>query len=219
MIATVPVLTVAALLVAACGTPVDPTTAPSSHRFQADTTNQHAPGHVSDANPATIAGWFDGGDVTLHYTKAYYCAEPPGSGAATDCEIGAPAEVPPRPAGPIPTIYAIAAVGGIQPDPGTVACPPGSACMNHPAMIDLSRIGGPSSAPPVAHSHIVTERRGGWFNTVNIRVRSLDAWNQIAAAKTLAKVRALQADPEVGGAGLISPDTPTNIYFFIAAWH
>ena len=28
----------------------------------------------------------------------------------------------------------------------------------------------------------------------------------------------LQADPAIGGRGLISQDTPTNIYFFIASW-
>jgi hypothetical protein len=64
------------------------------------------------------------------------------------------------------------------------------------------------------HSHIIAERRSGWHQTVNIRVRSLTVWNQIAAAKTLAKVRELQADPAIGGAGLISQDTPTNIFFF-----
>jgi hypothetical protein len=37
------------------------------------------------------------------------------------------------------------------------------------------------------------------------------------AAKSLAKVRELQADPAIGGAGLISQDTPTNIFFFIQA--
>jgi hypothetical protein len=52
---------------------------------------------------------------------------------------------------------------------------------------------------------------------VNIRVFSLAAWNEIAAVKTLAKVRQLQGDPNVGTAGVISADTPTNIYFFIAS--
>jgi hypothetical protein len=66
----------------------------------------------------------------------------------------------------------------------------------------------------VPHSHILTERRGGWFHTVNIRVRSLASWNQIAAAKSLERVRELQANP----AALVSADTPTNIYFFIASW-
>ena len=85
-------------------------------------------------------------------------------------------------------------------------------------MIDLSRIGGPPSARSVSHSHVLGAHHAGWFNTVNIRVFSLAAWNQIAQAKTLAKVRELQGDPAVGTAGVISADTPTNIYFFIASW-
>jgi hypothetical protein len=150
--------------------------------------------------------------MQLRYTRLYFCEEPPTSGAATDCEVGAPAEVTPR-EGPIPFIYAIAAAG-IQPDPATLHCPGGSICLNHPSTLDLTRIGGPPSGLGGPHSHIITEKRGGWHQTVNIRVRSLDAWNQIAAAKTLAKVRELQADPAVGGVGLISQDTPTNVFFF-----
>jgi hypothetical protein len=164
-----------------------------------------------------LLGWFAGEDVELYYTKSYFCAEPPSSGAQSDCEIGAPGQVPPRP-GPIPTIYAIAAVG-FTPDPSTLACQQGSPCLNHPRMIDVSRIGGPANGNPLSHSHILDERAAGWFNTVNIRVFNLTAWNQIAAAKTLAKVRELQNGNTVSGvSGVISGDTPTNIYFFIAGW-
>jgi hypothetical protein len=172
---------------------------------------------AAGADKGYINGWFDGEDVSLFYTKWFFCEEPPASGAASDCEIGADAQVSPRP-GPIPTIYAIAAVG-FQPNVATLSCPGGSVCLNHPAMLDASRVAGPgaSNIPAVAHSHIVAERRGGWWHTVNIRVFNLNVWNQIAAAKSLAKVRELQADPAVGGAGLISRDTPTNIFFFISA--
>ena len=187
------------------------------HRAVGGVTSAHG---VQAADKGYVDGWFRGNAVQLHYTKMFFCQEPPQSGADTNCEVGADAEVAPRP-GPIPTIYAIAAVGGIQPDVATLACPAGSVCLNHPAMIDVSRLRGPAfaNAPALPHSHIVDERRAGWFNTVNIRVSNLDVWNQIAAAKSLAKVRELQADPEIGGKGLISQDTPTNIFFFIASWH
>jgi hypothetical protein len=163
-----------------------------------------------------IKGWFEGEDVQLYYTKSFVCEAPPSSQAFTGCEIGAPAGSPPR-SGPIPTIYAIAAAG-FTPDPSTVSCLAGTTCLDHPGMIDLSRIGGPPSAQPVSHSHVLAAHHAGWFNTVNIRVFSLAAWNQIAEAKTLAKVRELQGDPAVGTPGVISADTPTNIYFFIASW-
>jgi hypothetical protein len=174
---------------------------------------------VASADKGYIEGWFKGNSVQLHYTKMFFCEEPPESGADTKCEVGADAEIAPRP-GPIPTIYAIAAVGGIQPDVSSLACPAGSVCLNHPAMIDVSRLRGPAfaNAPGLPHSHIVAERHGGWHNTVNIRVSSLAVWDQIATEKSLDAVRRLQADPEVGGKGLISQDTPTNIFFFIASW-
>ena len=170
---------------------------------------------AAHADKGYIDGWFEGRDVSLRYTKLYFCEEPPLSGAESNCVIGAGAEIPPRP-GPIPLIYAIAAVG-FQPDLSTLSCPAGSPCINHPAMVDASRIAGPgaTNVPGLPHSHIIGSRGAGWHQTVNIRVFSLAAWNQIAAAKSLEKVRELQADPAVGGAGLISADTPTNIFFFI----
>jgi hypothetical protein len=162
-----------------------------------------------------INGWFRGRNVSLHYTRPYFCKEPPQSGATSNCVIGAEAEVPPR-RGWIPPLYTIAAVG-FQPDPSTLSCLAGTPCINHPDSVDASRVAGAgaTSVPGPSHSHIVESWLPGWHRTVNIRVFSLAVWNQIAAAKTLEKVRELQADPAVGGAGLISADTPTNIFFFI----
>ena len=209
------VLTFALLIVASCSEraiPVTPTSA------EGDTAADHSyasHGAAEKGDKGYIDGWIDGEDVQLYYTRSYFCAEPPSSGAPSNCELGAPGEVAPR-SGPIPTIYAIAAVG-FRPDPSTVACAAGSPCLNHPAMIDASRVGGSPTATPPSHSHILSRRGGGWFNTVNIRVFSLAAWNEIAAAKTLEKVRELQGgNPAVGVPGVISADTPTNIYFFIA---
>jgi hypothetical protein len=199
-------------------TPVSPSatssTAPLSQGVVAEPMVSH--NGAAHEEKGHIDGWFGGNDVRLHYTKLYFCAEPPGSGADSGCEIGGDAEVAPRP-GEMRKIYAIAAVG-FQPDLATLACPPGSVCLNHPAMIDASRVGGRGNGPGVPHSHIVEEHGGGWRNTVNIRVFTVDAWNQIAAAKSLAKVRELQGDPAVGRPGVISADTPTNIFFFIASW-
>ena len=177
------------------------------------------PNSAAHEDKGYIDGWFNGERVQLYYTKTFFCAEPPASGADTGCALGADAETAPRP-GPIPAIYAIAAAGGIQPPLATLACAPGTVCLNHPAMIDASRVGGPANGPAVPHSHILGEHADGWFHTVNIRVRDLNVWNQIAAAKTLDKLRELQADPIIGvnGQRLISVDTPTNIFFFIASW-
>jgi hypothetical protein len=219
-VAVAAVLTSLGLVAASCSETA--TTVAPSHAAAVASNLDHAShgpfGLAAADEKGYIDGWFDGGDVQLYYTKSYFCAEPPASGAPSNCEIGAPPEIAPR-EGPIPTIYAIAAAGGIQPPPATVSCLAGTPCLNHPGMIDLSRIGGPAGAKPVSHSHILDRHAAGWFNTVNIRVFSLDAWNQIAAAKTLAKVRELQGgDPATGVPGVISADTPTNIYFFIAGF-
>ena len=80
-----------------------------------------------------------GEDVSLLFTQSFFCEEPSESGAASGSAIGAHPEVDPRP-GTILTIYAIAAVR-LQPDVATLACAVGSACLNHPAMLDASRIG------------------------------------------------------------------------------
>src|SRR5678815_15953 len=190
------IFTVSAAFVVACtggSTPNGPTNVGSGSSLShvghgmatAGTTNPNA-GSLDEHG--YIDGWFHGETVQLHYTKLFFCAEPPASGAPSNCEIGAGAEVAPRP-GPIPTIYAIAAAG-IQPDPSTLSCLLGSPCLNHPAMIDISRNRpGATVTGPVARSHIVTERRAGWFHTVNIRVSNLGLWNQIAEAKSLSKVR------------------------------
>ena len=154
-----------------------------------------------------IDGWLDGELVSLRYTRQYFCSEPPESAVASECEVGALAEVTPR-SGPIPKIYALAPAG-FQPDPATLACKGGILCLNHPPMLDRSRLGLPASVSAPPHSHIVADRQAGWHNTVNIRVTSLDVWNEIAAAKSLTKVRELQA------AGRLGPDIPTNVYFFL----
>jgi hypothetical protein len=214
-------LALAAFVIASCsqrGTPVSPTANGSAAHLSHEDVTESTPNYNAGAHEEKdyIDGWFDGSGVRLHYTKLYFCAEPPASAADTNCEIGADAGAPPRP-GEIRKIYAIAAVGFL-PALSTLACPPGSPCLNHPAMIDATRVGGRGNGPGLPHSHIVDEPGGGWRNTVNIRVFNVDAWNQIAAAKSLAKVRELQGDPAIGRPGVISADTPTNIFFFIASW-
>jgi hypothetical protein len=154
-----------------------------------------------------INGWLNGETAALRYTRMYFCAEPPTSAVSTHCEVGADATIAPR-SGPIPILYALGPAG-IHPDPSTIHCPGGTVCLNHPHALDLSRLGLPDSVQAPPHSHILTDRQAGWHRTVNIRITSLAAWNEIAAAKSLTKVRELQA------AGIVGPDVPTNIYFFL----
>jgi hypothetical protein len=178
-----------------------PSPAYPTPQFDADNPNSAA----GDAK-GIIRGWLDGQTVDLRYTRLYFCAAPPTSDVATGCEVGAPPTIAPR-SGPIPKIYALAPVG-FTPDPATVHCPGGTVCLNHPPFLDLSRVNGVTSVFAPAHSHIITDVQSGWHETVNIRVTNIEVWNDIAAAKSLSRVRELQA------AHLLGPDVPTNVYFF-----
>jgi hypothetical protein len=153
-----------------------------------------------------IHGWMNGQTVMLRYTRLYFCAQPPQSAAPTGCEVGAAATITPR-SGPIPPLYVLAPLG-FAPDPSTVHCAEGIVCLNHPPTLDLSRAGGPDVVFAPAHSLIVMDQQAGWHQVVVIPVPSADAWNEIAAARSLTKARELQA------AGRAGPDTPTNLYFF-----
>jgi hypothetical protein len=172
-----------------------------------------SPGDPNAANgdlKAFIGAWLDGERVELRYTRSYYCAQPPTSVAPTGCEIGALPEDFPR-GGPMPVIYAIAPVG-FAPDPSTLHCPAAPLCPDHPPMIDVTRLGipGVSIVARAPHSHIITSRQAGWHRTVNVRVLTQWAWDQIVATPTLETVRELQrTSPSV-----ISGDNPTNIFFF-----
>lgn len=159
---------------------------------------------------AFIGAWLDGRAVQLRYTRSFFCEEPPESIADTGCEIGALPEDFPR-GGRIPTIYALAPVGFTPTDPSTLHCSLSAPCANHPPMIDVTRLNLPFSVatrPP--HSHIITSQQAGWHKTINIRVLSSWAWDQIAAAPTLETVRNLRANYPT----LISKEYPTNIFFF-----
>ena len=194
-------------LIACAGS--DRPTGVGSHRVTEPTAHFHSdnPNSAAGDEQGYINGYLDGETKALRYTRLYFCAEPPESSVPSGCEVGAGPTIAPR-SGPIPKIYALAPAG-FTPDPSTVHCGGGVVCLNHPPMLDISRLGLP--APTVfapAHSHVIASKQAGWHNTVNIRVPTLDAWNAIAAAKDLATVRMLQRQ------GLVGPDIPTNVYFF-----
>lgn len=210
------------LMLAACTEPTPPASIAVSHVGEATTDLTAATDPAAaDANPgdpnsaagdvkAFIHGWLNGETVDLRYTRSFYCDQPPTSVAPSGCEIGALPQDFPR-GGPIPVIYAIAPIG-FTPSASTLHCPGTPLCPNHPPMIDVTRLGipGVSTVSRAPHSHIITSRQAGWHRTVNIRVLSPWAWDQIVAAPTLETVRQLQAThPE-----MISGDNPTNIFFF-----
>ena len=172
-------LALMAFLIAGCderATPVSPSPngsiAQLSHDVVEASVSHDAGAHEEKGY---IDGWFDGTSVRLYYTKLYFCSVPPLSGAGTGCRSA-------------PTLRSLLAQDRYERFmPSALSGSTGSDdtrlsareySLNHPAMIDASRVGGRGNGPGLPHSHIVDEHGGGWRHTVNIRVFNLDAWNQ-----------------------------------------
>ena len=171
---------------------------------------------VNGADFGFTDGWLDGRTVQCFYHKPFFCRTPVEDGLAvgstSGCEVGSDGTEDPRP-GNIPDLYVMTPIG-FRPDESTLQCPIVGQCINHPSTIDLSRLFGPSTAnaPLPAHSHIIEQVNGNWWELEVIGVKDLATWNAIVAGKSLATVRDLQAaDP---GAVHITPDIPSNTYLF-----
>ena len=201
-------LAAAALLGACADTPTsaDPSTAASAPDFASANAQGDAEFGVTD-------GWLDGKTVQFFYHKNFFCqgdaADGNPIGSSNGCEVGAEGTVAPR-GGTIPVLYVMTPIG-FRPDESTLQCPEVGHCINHPSTIDVSRVFGPGTenAPLPAHSHIVEEASGNWWNIEVIGVTDPAVWDAVVAGKSLARVRELQA----AGAG-ITRDIPSNSYLF-----
>src|ERR671930_409642 len=56
-----------------------------------------APNSGAGAPHGFTAGWLNGKTVQFFYTKEFFCAQPPSSGALSQCEVGEDGTVDPRP--------------------------------------------------------------------------------------------------------------------------
>ena len=173
----------------------------------------------STAQTGFTPGWLKGKTVQFFYhTHTFFCHVPVADGqpvgSTSGCESGSEGLVDPRPGGTkIPFLFVMTPVG-FRPDTSTLHCPIVGQCINHPSTIDLSRIFGPttSNAPLPAHSHIIDEHTGNWWELIVIGVKDLGTWNQVVAGKSLSTVRTLQAgDPTHMH---ITGDIRTNTYLF-----
>ncbi len=196
-------LALAAVIGASC-TDEMPTVAHADH--ESTVFNHNAQG---GAEKGTTPGWMDGKTVTFFYNKDFFCKEPPESGADSECEVGAEPEVFPR-GGNIPVLYVMTPIGF---EPAGLQCPVAGDCINHPSTIDLSRVfgAGTENAALPPHSHIVDVKRGGWWEIEVIGVTDPMVWAEIERAKSLERVRELQA----AGVG-ITDDIPSNLFLFFS---
>ena len=202
-----------AALIAGCsdgGTPTQLHPGPMAPAFQ-QTQNQ-----VDDAEFGFTAGWLHGQTVQFFYHKPFFCRTPVEDGnpvgATTACEVGSDGSVDPR-LGNIPILYVMTPIG-FRPAESTLQCPMVGHCINHPSTIDLSRVFGPGTenAPLPAHSHIVDQAEGNWWELHVIGVKDPATWDQVVAGKSLVAVRALQAADPTGAK--ITPEILTNVYLF-----
>ena len=182
-----------------------------------------SPPHAHGANPGgaanpagtvlgTTQGWLNGRTVTFFYTRDFFCAQPPSSSAASGCEVGAAGTGPIGNPG-IPELWVLVPLG-FAPPASTLQCPVAGNCVGHPHDIDLSRVFGPGAADVLtpAHSHVIDDLQGGWWESFIVGVKTEAAWDAIVAGKSLATIRALQAaDP---AQNTITHDIPTNLFLF-----
>lgn len=163
-------------------------------------------------------GWFAGHTVRFHYTKNFFCKEPPTSGATTKCEAGS--DYTQTPASTFDPLYVVVPLG-FTPPASTLQCPTAGRCIDHPHTIDLSAVLGSGTAnallPP--HSHVVATANGGqpeWWNVDVVGVKSLKAWDRIVNRKNDFALRYLQKHDSSDVTGNI----PTNLflYFSVRGW-
>ena len=156
--------------------------------------------------------WFNGGTVQLEYSHDFFCAAPPKSAGSSKCEAGEPAITAP-PSGPVVSeVYLLIPIG-FTPPVSTLHCPVDGRCIDHPDTIDVSRLVGPHGKHAVlpAHSFVIEDQeafQSTWWPVVLVRVKTLDAWNAIVAAKSIDAVDACQ---ENGGC---FAENDTNAFLF-----
>jgi hypothetical protein len=198
----------AALLLALLATLL-PLTLGSSSAEAAPQSNADRSHHGAIAERGTTAGWFDGRTIDFSYSKDFFCRDSdPQSRADSNCILGAEPQTAPRPAD-IPVAYVLVPLfedtDGID-----LHCPVAGDCINHPSTMDLSPVFGPgtenAALPP--HSHVLEEKRGGWWEVEVNGVTTREAWDAIEDAKDLASVREQQA------AGTVTDDIPTNLFLW-----
>jgi len=156
--------------------------------------------------------WFNGQTVQLGYSHRFFCAQPPTSEAPSACEAGEAGTIQP-PSGPVVSNIYLLIPDGFSPPASTLHCPVPGRCIDHPHTIDLSRVldGKGEEAVLPAHSLVIEDEeafQSTWWPVVLVRVKTLDAWNTIAAAKSIDAVDACQAN------GGCFPEIDTNAFLF-----
>jgi hypothetical protein len=159
-------------------------------------------------------GWYEGKTVRFHYTKNFFCRQPPASKAVSHCELGDNYQR--IPADEFDPLYVVVPLG-FTPRKTTLQCPTAGRCVDHPRRIDLSRVFGSGTGntllPP--HSHVVSTAAGGdpeWWNVDVVGVTSRTAWHRIVMGKSYDAIQRMRTH----GNKHVTSNIPTNLFLFFS---
>jgi hypothetical protein len=115
--------------------------------------------------------------------------------------------------GPVVSNVYLLIPDGFSPPAETLHCPIPGRCIDHPHTIDLARLLGKHRENVLlpAHSFVIEDAeafQSTWWPVVLVRVKTLDAWNTIAAAKNIAAADECQTN------GGCFEEVETNAFLF-----
>ncbi len=154
-------------------------------------------------------GWAGGATGTVFYTKDFFCND-------GDCETGNDGTNPDGVTEPVPTVWVLVPLF-TETDGIELHCPDAGECVAHPSEINVSSIGLGDVIPLPPHSHIIDPDEAGFsaagetpWDVVVVGINSREAWDKVEAGKSLAALRAVQAEGETSATG----DVPTDMILF-----
>jgi hypothetical protein len=162
----------------------------------------------------TTRGWYDGKTVRFHYSKNFFCRQPPSSKSVSHCELGDNYQR--IPADEFDPLYVVVPLG-FTPRARTLQCPTAGRCIDHPHRIDLSRVFGSHTGntllPP--HSHVVSTAAGGdpeWWNVDVVGVSSRAAWHRIVSGKSYNAIQRMRTH----GNSHVTSNISTNLFLYFS---
>ena len=144
------------------------------------------------------------------YVQNFYCDTSVPAKSTTGCEVGAKFNTPP--AKNYDPLYITVPLGFSVPMM-EMQCPNGLACVDHPATIDLTAIGGPANAMTPGHDHFTTtlnQFQPEWWDVIVIGVTNKATYDEIAAHGSYAYIASLikAKNPNV------TAPIPTNLFLY-----
>ncbi len=146
------------------------------------------------------------------YSRGFYCDTSVPAKSQTGCEVGAGFKVPP--AKNYDPLYITVPLGFSVP-PMSMQCPTGLICIDHPATIDLSAIGGPTNAMTPGHDHFTATTNNfqpEWWDVQVIGVTSPATYADIARHRSFGYIQYLIKK----GDKTVTQPVPTNLFLFFA---